>query len=25
LDLVFPMVAPGKGNHEMIGVKPCGE
>lgn len=25
LDLVFPMVAPGKGNHEMIGVKPCEE
>lgn len=25
LDLVFPMVAPGKGNHEMIGVTPCEE
>ncbi|WP_031548354.1 biosynthetic-type acetolactate synthase large subunit [Salinicoccus luteus] len=25
LDKVYPMVAPGKGNHEMIGVKQCEE
>ncbi len=25
LDKVYPMVAPGKGNHEMIGVKRCEE
>ena len=25
LDKVFPMVAPGKGNHEMVGVKRCKE
>src|SRR5699024_4221136 len=25
LDKVFPMVAPGKGNHEMLGVRRCSE
>ena len=25
LDLVYPMVPAGRGNHEMIGVKPCSE
>lgn len=25
LDLVYPMVPAGKGNHEMIGVRPCSE